>query len=120
VPRTLPFAALALALTCAGCGSTSSVGAARWVQVGETEYRLTPQHLRAHSGELAIVAHNYGRLTHNLALTSGGHTVAVTRPIAPGASASLIVVVAPGSYVMASTVLSDQDLGLYGTLDVTR
>ena len=34
--------------------------------------------------------------------------------------AAPIVVIGPGSYVMASTILSDQALGTYGTVTVTR
>jgi hypothetical protein len=117
--RLLLVAGLVLALL-GGCGHTARVGSGRWVQIGVTEYRLTPQHIAARAGELAIVAHNYGRLTHNLALTEAGHTVASTRPIPPGAAASLLVEVGPGSYVMASSLLSDQALGIYGTVTITR
>jgi hypothetical protein len=117
--RLTLIAALAMALL-TGCGHTAHVGLRRWVQVALTEYRVTPQRVTARAGELAIVAHNDGRLTHNLALTESGHTVASTRPIPPGQDASLLVVVPPGRYVMASTLFSDEALGIYGTVTVTR
>jgi len=113
-------AALALVLTLAGCGHVSAVDPGRALRVGLTEYRLIPQDVHAHAGELSILVHNYGQLTHNLAVRSGPHTVADTKPIAPGAGAVLLVELTPGSYTLVSTLFSDQDLGLYGTLTVTR
>ncbi len=115
---TLCTALLALAL--AACGHVTRVPANRAVELGLTEYRLTPQHVEVHSGELSILAHNYGRLTHNLVVTSGHDALASTQPIPPGQSAWLFVDLAPGNYVMTSNLFDDQALGAYGTLTVTR
>jgi uncharacterized cupredoxin-like copper-binding protein len=76
--------------------------------------------VRATAGRLTIYAHNYGRLTHNLVVTRGTHTTGSTQPIRPGQTSQLVVKLAPGKYLMASTILSDRDLGIYGTLTVTR
>jgi len=43
-----------------------------------------------------------------------------TKPIGPGQSAQLYATLTPGEYLMASTILSDQALGAYGTLTITR
>jgi hypothetical protein len=118
-PLTLAAAALAL-LAAGGCGSTATVGSGRTLQVALSEYRLTPQDVRAGAGPLTILAHNYGRLTHDLAISLNGATVVSTAPIAPGQTAELDTYLSPGRYVMASTILSDQALGAYGTLDVAR
>ncbi len=67
-------------------------------------------------GPLTILVHNYGRLTHNLVISRGGQAQAITRPIWPGPTAELTLTLTPGSYLMASTILSDQTLGQYGTL----
>ncbi len=102
----------------AGCGSTTHVGANRSIVLGLTEYRITPQRVEAHSGELSINVRNLGRLTHNLSVLASGQAVDSTKPIPPGQSAWLYLDLAPGSYTMASTLFSDQDLGQYGTLIV--
>jgi hypothetical protein len=103
----------------AGCGHTLRVGSDRTLQLGVTEYRLAPDSVRARPGVLTIIVHNYGRLTHNLVVSSNGQSVAATPPISPGGSVELPLDLAPGSYRMASTILSDEALGAYGTLIVS-
>jgi hypothetical protein len=90
------------------------------VQIALTEYRLIPQSVRTQRGELVIAVHNYGRLTHNFVVTRGRKTTGSTEPIRPGQTAQLDLELTPGKYLMLSTILSDRDLGIYGTLTVTR
>jgi hypothetical protein len=114
------LAAVVLAAAIAGCGHTTSIPAGHAVELALTEYRITPQDVRTRAGEVDVLVHNYGRLAHNLVLTSGAHQLAITKPIGPGQSTWLFLELAPGHYVLASNLFSDQDLGLYGTLIVTR
>lgn len=104
----------------AGCGRTVHVRAAGTLEIGLGDYRLAPDRVAAGTGALTLIARNYGRMTHNLRVSSDGTTLAATRAIAPGASAKLTVTLPPGTYRIASTILSDQDLGEFGTLTVTR
>jgi plastocyanin len=113
-----PAGLLALCLVAAGCGTTHAVGAHRIVYLALTEYRLAPQRVQAPAGRLTIFVENDGRLTHNLAVMRGARTTGVTQPIAPGHRARLTLTLRGGTYVMASTMLSDEALGLYGTLAV--
>jgi plastocyanin len=126
VPK-LPFAKLSPAFLCltlawplTGCGHTEEVGADHTLSVALTEYRLNPQSARVAAGPLTVVVRNFGRLTHNLVISLNGQLAASTRPLAPGESAAITVTLAAGSYRMASTIQSDQALGAYGTLTVTR
>lgn len=96
------------------------VGSDRTLTVGLTEYRLMPQQARVSEGLLMIVVHNYGRLAHNLAISVDGQTEGSTTPLRPGTTAQLPLELMPGTYTMASTLVSDQALGAYGTLTVTR
>lgn len=114
--RVLAVALVAVGV--AGCGSTARVVANRSIEVGLTEYRVTPQRIEAPAGQLSIYVRNLGRLTHNLAVMSGSDSVEVTKPIPPGQSSWLFLYLAPGSYTLASTLFSDQALGAYGTLVV--
>lgn len=115
---------LALLVLCgcivAACARTAVVGGNRTLSVGLTEYRLKPDNARVSAGIVTIEVHNYGRLTHNLAVSSDGQTTAATKPLWPGQSATLSLALSPGHYQLASTLLSDQALGAYGTLTVTR
>jgi plastocyanin len=112
------LATLALALVGAGCDHTT-VARDGQVQMSITEYRLVPQSIRTPAGALTIYVHNYGRLAHNLVVMRGTATWGSTEPIRPGQSAELTVGLHPGKYLMSSTILSDRDLGIYGTLTVT-
>jgi len=114
--------ALASAATLAlgGCSHTVGVSSNRTVHVALSEYRLNPSSISVGAGVLIIYVRNYGRLTHNLVISENGQTTASTEPLAPGQSAELALDLAPGTYSMASTILSDQALGTYGTLNVTR
>jgi len=120
-PATLALIAVSFLLTgtISGCSHTTVVGAGRTLQIALSEYRVNPQSVSATAGELTIVVHNYGRVAHNLAVTRGGQTTGVTSPILPGASAELSLDLAPGHYLMTSTLFSDQILGQYGSLTVT-
>lgn len=101
-----------------GCGSTVTVGSDQTLRIALSEYRVTPQNVEAGAGQLTIFAHNYGRLTHDLVISLNGQSLASTAPIAPGQTAELDTTLPPGTYEMASTILSDEALGAYGTLDV--
>ena len=105
----------------AACGRTAVLGSDRTLTVGVTEYRVIPQKVRMSEGLVNFEVHNYGRLTHNLAISRDGQSEGSTTPLAPGQSANLALeLTTPGTYTMASTMLSDQALGAYGTLIVTR
>ncbi len=120
--RTLApwLTAVASAILLAGCHHTLTLGPATPVHVGLTEYHLVPQDVRVPAGTVVVDVHNYGRLTHNLVISVNGKPSGVTRPIPPGRSAVLDVFLAPGKYLIASTILDDVPLGLYGTLTVTK
>jgi plastocyanin len=109
---------LVLAASVAGCGGADVVSTRRTLKIALTEYRLEPQNVRVSAGELTITVRNFGRQTHNLVLARGGLPVDATRPIWPGGTATLKLQVSRGTYLMTSTILSDQVLGTYGTLVV--
>jgi hypothetical protein len=109
---------LALCAPIAACGRTQIVGTHRTLHLALTEYRLRPQRVEAPAGQLTILVHNYGRLTHDLTVSTGGHTASSTQPIPPGGNAGLVLNLRSKQYLMASTILYDRDLGLYGTLVV--
>jgi iron uptake system EfeUOB component EfeO/EfeM len=110
---------VALASAIAACGHTVTVGVGRTLRVALSEYRVVPQSVQAKSGQLTLVVENDGRLTHNLALSRNGTIIAQTPPIAPGATSQLTATLTPGTYLMTSTLFSDQALGVYGTLAVS-
>ncbi len=114
-----PLARLAVSLVLlAGCGATAPVGPGATVQVALTEYRVRPQDVSVRAGTLTIVVHNYGRLSHDLVISANGHPEFSSTTIGPGQSTDLFATLTPGTYLMTSTILADQALGIYGTLSV--
>lgn len=119
-PRASTPALVVLCLTVlGGCSHTRVVGAEHTLHVALSEYRLNPESARVSAGVLTIVVRNYGRLDHNLVVSEHGRATGSTKPLEPGQSTILSLNLAPGKYSMASTLLSDQTLGAYGTLYVT-
>ena len=111
---------LAAVLLLCACSHTEVVGSNRTVQIQLSEYRLQPESIRVSRGLLTIIVHNHGLLDHNLALYQNGETVDSINPLGPGETSQMTLFLSPGTYSMASTVLSDQSLGAYGTLRVTK
>ncbi len=103
-----------------GCGHTARVPVHGVLYLTLQEYRVAPGSARVHPGPLAIHVRNLGRLTHNLAVTNGTRTIAATHPIPPGSATWFELLLSPGTYQMGSSLFSDQDFGLYGTLTVLR
>ena len=122
-PTRLLVAMLTSALLTAtlnACGRTVTAGTGQTVRVALTEYRVIPQSIRFRAGQLTLRVENDGRLAHSLAVSRRGSIVGQTPPLLPGASADLVLSLPPGSYLMSSTLFSDQALGEYGTLTVIR
>jgi hypothetical protein len=116
-PLSLLVAALA-SLTLAACGSATTVSKDGTLRIALSEYRVVPQDVHTTAGVLTLVVHNYGRLTHDLVISLNGQSEIASKPIAPGQTQVLTAALIPGRYLMASSILSDQALGAYGTLDV--
>jgi hypothetical protein len=117
-PPARAFAALVLASMLAGCGHTIRVGASRTLHVALSEYRIVPDTVRAYAGTLTITALNIGTQTHNFVVSLGNFNENKPLYLAPGASGTITVDLAPGHYMLRSTNIDDQALGLWGTLDV--
>jgi plastocyanin len=122
------LACLGTAALVAGCGGEPAavdvVGATIRVQLDE--FRIQPQTIRVKPGRIRLLAHNTGRLTHNLVVESitsnpkkqvvygttdtahPGQTVHERKPLT----------LKPGRYRLACTIANHENLGQYGTLIV--
>ena len=125
-PRPLAAALLA-ALLLAGCGAggqTMHVAGHRLALTLE-EYRILAQTASVPAGPLRIVACNRGILTHNVALQRGTldsserTTLTDIPTLLPGKCGSVLTTpLAPGRYLLASTVGNQAVLGMAATLIV--
>jgi hypothetical protein len=124
--RSLAVALLApLMLASCGEGQTTARVAGHRLTLTLSEYRITPQTASVPAGALEIVAHNRGILTHNVALQRGSldsserSTLADIPTLLPGASGSATTEpLAPGRYLLLSTVGNQAALGMAATLIV--
>jgi hypothetical protein len=119
-------AALLAAAPLSGCGASRTVHfTGHSVSLELSEYRIVPQNLSVPSGPLRIVARNGGILPHNVELQTGTldsderTTLAVIPTLLPGAANSVQTgPLAPGRYLLVSTVGNQAVLGMAGTLVV--
>ena len=119
------------ALSTAGCGTDVAYTRApdRRVEVRLDEYRVLPEHIEVRAGRVTLVAHNSGRLTHNLAVVQferplgdeqEKHYGAPTKTLFPGESAQTTVELKPGKYRLVCTIANHDNLGQYAELKVVR
>jgi len=109
-----------------GCGASRTVPVAgHSLRLSLSEYRIVPQNVSVPSGPLRIFARNRGILPHNVELQTGTldseerTTLAVIPTLLPGASGSVRTgPLAPGRYLLLSTVGNQAVLGMAGTLVV--
>jgi hypothetical protein len=90
-----------------------------------SEYRIVPQTVSVPAGRLGIAACNRGILTHNVALQQGSldsderTTLTDIPTLLPGKCGSVVTQpLAPGRYLLASTVGNQAVLGMAATLIV--
>ncbi len=122
-PRSLAVALLA-ALLMAGCGATRTVHVTgHRLALTLEEYRILPKTVSVPAGPLRITACNRGIVTHNVALQQGTldsderTTLADIPTLLPGRCGSVLTAsLAPGRYLLASTVGNQAVLGMAGTL----
>ena len=123
--RLLALAATApLLLTGCGGGQALHLTGHR-LAVTLSEYRIAPQTSSVPPGPVLIVARNGGILTHNVELERGSldsserTVLARIRTLLPGASGAVRTgPLAPGSYLLVSSVGNQTTLGMAATLIV--
>jgi hypothetical protein len=89
------------------------------------EYRILPSRISVRPGRIKIVATDTGVLVHNVRIlapnsesTRNPVSLGGTDPAHPGQTVSAKVVLPPGRYRLACTLLNHVDLGQTGTLIV--
>ena len=113
--------ALLLGLAAGGCGHPVSVAAGGTVRVALAEYRLNPssdprpRRLADDRGDQRRAADAQPRR-----LARWRDRRRRSGRIGPGQTGQLTVTLAPGTYLVGSTLLSDEALGLYGHVDRRR
>jgi uncharacterized cupredoxin-like copper-binding protein len=127
---TLLLVALA-ALPAGGCGAAVAYTRApdRRVEVRLDEYRVRPEHIEVRAGRVTLIAHNDGRLTHNLAVVQFERPLGTeqekgygdpTKTLFPGETGQTTVDLGPGKYRLVCTIANHDNLGQYGELKVIR
>ena len=120
------------ALPAAGCGGNVAYSRApdRRVEVRLDEFSITPEHIQVSAGRVTLIAHDSGRLTHNLAVVqfkrpkSGEQEKQygpATKTLFPGETSPPITVdLKPGKYRLVCTLANHDNLGQWAELKVVR
>ena len=130
LPLRATLALLGAAALVAGCGEPDPVADRDGVlRLTLDEYTITPQNLKVRAGRIKLVVRNEGRLAHDVAIESDvegegtqpriyGRTD-VARPGERVRERGTIRL-APGRYRLSCTLGNHDNLGQFGTLEVTR
>ncbi len=127
---TLLLLALA-AVPVSGCGAAVAYTRApdRRVEVRLDEYRVLPEHIEVRAGRVTLIAHDDGRLTHNLAVVQFERPLGTerekaygdpTKTLFPGETGQTTVDLTPGKYRLVCTIANHDNLGQYAELKVVR
>jgi len=123
------FALLALcAALLFGCGRDAPYvpASGHTVILRLDEYRILPQRVTVPPGRIRIVAHNDGRLTHNVGVVQFDRPLGEdeekqygrTPTAHPGETVRTTVNLKPGKYRLVCTIANHDNLGQYGELKV--
>jgi plastocyanin len=83
-----------------------------------TDFRYTPQVIRARSGTLEVTLVNRGRLAHTWRLERGEAIVAKVSSLLPGDRQTKRMRLRQGEYRFFCALSNHEELGMYGTLSV--
>ena len=119
--RTLALLAVPLALA-TGCGDATPTVPAREgrAEVALDDYLLDPQELSARPGPLTLTVRNRGRIGHSLRLRLDEDVRVSVLTLLPGERETVTRSLPAGSYRMYCAIGNHEELGMWGTLMVTR
>lgn len=98
------------------------------VDVELSEFRLTPQSVSVPKGTIAVYATNKGKQVHNLQIETivqrstdeKADNLMAIQAMRPGETKSNNVTLPPGKYKWRSSIANDDDLGMYGYIEVRQ
>lgn len=98
------------------------------IRVELREFKMTPQSVSIRRGNVVVIATNRGAQVHNLQIetivdrTSDDRAkpLLAIKAMQPGASASGNASLGPGRYRWRSSIANDDDLGMYGVIEVRQ
>ncbi len=98
------------------------------IRVELREFRMSPQSVSIKRGNIAVIATNRGAQVHNLQIETivsrttdeKAKQLLAIKAMQPGASASGNISLGPGKYRWRSSISNDDDLGMYGVIEVRQ
>jgi uncharacterized cupredoxin-like copper-binding protein len=95
--------------------SAQAKGAAKTVQVQESEFKILPASLSVAAGKVTFVVKNAGKIPHDLSLSASKKTPLIK----PGGTAQLVLTLAKGTYTLYCSVPGHRQLGMKTMLTVS-
>jgi plastocyanin len=123
----LAAAATLIVLACADRDPFTRAREDGTIPMSLDEFRVDPSRVFTPTGRVRIVAHNVGRLTHNVAILDDDRSPDAvptefgrSRTAHPGETVVARAMLRPGRYRIVCTLANHDNLGQYGTLVVRR
>ena len=88
------------------------------IAIAVTDFRFTPQNIRAEPGRLKVRLKNEGRLAHTFRVERKTTIVRKVSSLLPGDSATTTIPLRKGEYRFFCALSNHEELGMYGTLSV--
>ena len=98
------------------------------IRVELREFRMSPQSVSIRRGNVVVIATNRGAQVHNLQIETivprssdeRATPILAIKALQPGASGSNNASLSPGKYRWRSSIANDDDLGMYGVIEVRQ
>jgi plastocyanin len=116
------LACLTAAVALTGCASDAAPEQAgrRTVAIEIRDYRYAPQAVRAKPGRIAFRITNRGRVPHNFNIRGPSRVRLEVSTLLPGETVEAAVKLGRGEFRMYCSIGNHEELGEYGSLEVSR
>lgn len=122
------FVVLLYLVTLRGCQDGMVYVEGNRVEVTLREFRIEPQSISVKRGAIAFIVTNRGNVVHNLHIETivprssneSAQKILEIKAMQPGQTNRGTQTLAPGKYRWRSTLANDDDLGMYGTIEVRQ
>jgi uncharacterized cupredoxin-like copper-binding protein len=103
-------------------GGAAASGPGGSVNLTATDFKFDPSDTSVKSGQVTFNEKNDGQVTHSLEIedVTPGHDQELEGDVSPGSSGKLTVNLAPGKYTFYCPIDNHRQMGMEGTITVTK
>lgn len=115
--RLVAAAGATAALACCACGKPAAVAVSgTTLSLTLSDFAIAPQDVDLPAGRVTLEVRNAGSVAHRLQVRAGTRVLATGRPLPPGQRTTVVVTLAPGTYVTTDPLDRNDTLGQRGEI----